>query len=268
MHIMAWEQFLNDQTQWPEVTYVGNITPATMLIRHKRMRPAERHQQILQAATKVIALKGFWGMSMQDVADEIGITEAALYHYVSSKNELLTMVLNEAYDTSDADEYNAANATITDYDGHRVCFYPRYCLNIVLFNMQRPTMVQLFCMLYGEALNPKHPAHKFFIEHHRRNWNLVRSMDWVLPPGITEKQLYQTFSLAMAAMDGLQYRWLADESLNPLKEWIKFSNQIFPEDEWAGFTDPSEYNLESSQCLLPFTLRSASHHGANDITAG
>ena len=65
-------------------------------------------------------------MSLQDVADEIGITEAALYHYIASKNDLLTMVINEAYDTPAADEYNASNATISDCCGHRVCFYPRY----------------------------------------------------------------------------------------------------------------------------------------------
>lgn len=157
-------------------------------------------------------------MSLQDVADEIGITEAALYHYIASKNDLLTMVINEAYDTPAADEYNASNATISDCCGHRVCFYPRYCLNIVLYNLQRPQMVQLFSMLYGEALNPKHPAHDFFIGHHRRNWELVRSMKWVLPPGYTEERLHHVFTLAMAAMDGLQYHWLADSSVNLLEE--------------------------------------------------
>lgn len=261
MRIAAWEQLLNDQSQWPEAARTGkegtarDTTSGTTFAKRRRMNPDERHRQILQAAAKVLAIKGFWGMSLQDVADEIGITEAALYHYISSKNELLTMVLNEAYDTPDADAYNAGSATITDCDGHRVCFYPRYCLNIVMFNLQRPAMVQLFSMLYGEALNPEHPAHDFFIGHHRRNWELVRSMDWVLPPGTTEERLHHVFALAMAAMDGLQYHWLADRSVNLPEEWIRFSDQIFPENEWAGFTDPSEYDPGSGRCLLPFTLR-------------
>ena len=59
----------------------------------------ERHLQILQAAAKIIAIKGFWGMSLQDISDELGITEAALYHYISSKDDLLNMVLSEGYDT-------------------------------------------------------------------------------------------------------------------------------------------------------------------------
>ena len=68
------------------------------------MSQEERHLQILQAAVKIIATKGFWGMSLQNISDELGITEAALYHYISSKDDLLNMVLSECYDTIDADE--------------------------------------------------------------------------------------------------------------------------------------------------------------------
>lgn len=260
MPVAAWEHFLDDQSSWPAASRVGegatarDTTSGTTFTKRKRMSQEERHLQILRAATKIIAVKGFWGMSLQDVADEIGITEAALYHYISSKNDLLTMVLTEAYDTPDANEYNAATATTTDCDGHVVGFYPRYCLNIVLYNLQRPEMVQLFSMLYGEALDPEHPAHDFFINHHRRNWELVRSMNWVLPPGYDEERLRHLCTLAMSAMDGLQYHWLADSSVNLLEEWMRFSDMIFPADEWTGFTDPSEYDPESGTCLLPLTL--------------
>ena len=135
MRITAWQQFLDDQSDWPTASQVRDngaardTTSGTIFAHRRRMDPQKRHRQILQAATKIIAAKGFWGMSLQDVADEIGITEAALYHYIASKNDLLTMVINEAYDTPAADEYNASNATISDCCGHRVCFYPRYCLN-------------------------------------------------------------------------------------------------------------------------------------------
>ncbi|WP_430492528.1 TetR/AcrR family transcriptional regulator [Bifidobacterium catenulatum] len=51
-------------------------------------------------------------MSLQDISNELGITEAALYHYISSKDDLLNMVLSECYDTPDADEYNAVTAAL------------------------------------------------------------------------------------------------------------------------------------------------------------
>ena len=172
MSVAAWDGFLNDQSNWPAASRIGNATGATTardtlgdktFVKRKRMSQEERHLQILQAAVKIIATKGFWGMSLQNISDELGITEAALYHYISSKDDLLNMVLSECYDTIDADEYNAVTAAIVDADGHRVYYYPRYCLNIVLYNLQRPELVQLYSVLNGEALNPSHPAHDFFI---------------------------------------------------------------------------------------------------------
>ena len=164
------------------------------------------------------------------------------------------MVLSECYDTPDADEYNAVTAGVTDNDGHRVYFYPRYCLNIALYNLQRPELVQLYSVLNGEALSPMHPAHSFFIGRHMRNWEMIGSMNWVLPPDVDEERFYDLYTLAMSAMDGLQYRWLGDDSLNLLEEWISISDIIFPPSEWAGYTDPSEYDPAPDHCLLPMTL--------------
>lgn len=49
----------------------------------------ERKQLVLDAAARQFESRGFHGTSMQDIASEIGITKAALYHYVSSKEQLL-----------------------------------------------------------------------------------------------------------------------------------------------------------------------------------
>ena len=176
MSATVWDGFLKDQDNWPAVSRAeaskSNVTTARdtlddkTFVKRKRMSREERHLQILQAAVKIIAAKGFWGMSLQDISDELGITEAALYHYISSKDDLLNMVLSECYDTSEANEYNAVTAGLMDADGHRVYCYPRYCLNIVLYNLQRPELVQLYSVLNGEALNPSHPAHSFFIGRH------------------------------------------------------------------------------------------------------
>ena len=264
MSVAAWNRFLQEQDIWPAASRVNSPTPYAVQARNalagktfekkKRMSQEERHLQILQAAVKILATKGFWGMSLQDIADEIGITEAALYHYISSKDDLLNMVLSECYDTIDADEYNAVTAGIADGDGHRVYFYPRYCLNIALYNLQRPELVQLYSMLNGEALSPEHPAHSFFIGRHLRQWEMICSMNWILPPSMDEDRFYDLYTLAMSAMDGLQYRWLGDDSMNLLEQWMSFSDFIFPPSEWAGFTDPSEYDPAPDRCLLPLTL--------------
>ena len=259
MSVTAWSQFLEAQSgSGPDTSSTSitarDTTSKKTFEKRKRMSQEERHLQILQAAAKIIAIKGFWGMSLQDISDELGITEAALYHYISSKDDLLNMVLSEGYDTPDADEYNAVTAAVIDADGHRVYYYPRYCLNIVRYNLQRPEMVQLYSVLNGEALNPTHPAHNFFIGRHMRNWEMIGSMNWILPESVDEERFYDLYTLAMSAMDGLQYRWLGDDSLNLLEEWISISDIIFPPSEWAGYTDPSEYDPATGRCLLPMTL--------------
>ena len=213
MSVAAWDGFLNDQSNWPAASRIGNATGATTardtlgdktFVKRKRMSQEERHLQILQAAVKIIATKGFWGMSLQNISDELGITEAALYHYISSKDDLLNMVLSECYDTIDADEYNAVTAAIVDADGHRVYYYPRYCLNIVLYNLQRPEQ-SCSCIRrwkFGEALNPSHPAHDFFIGRHLRQWEMICSMkSGRCRRDVDEERFYDLYTLAMSAME-------------------------------------------------------------------
>lgn len=211
--------------------------------KRRRMSQEERHLQILRAATRIIAVKGFWGMSLQDIADDIGLSEAALYHYIASKDDLLNMVLSESYDTTESNVFAAMNASMVGADGRRLYFFPRYCLNTVIYNAQRPEMVQLYSVLSGEALNPEHPAHQFFAGRHLRNWEMIGSMNWALPPGVDEERFYDLYTLATSAIDGMQSRWLADDSIRPVEEWVSFSSVIFPADVWAGFRDPSEAAL-------------------------
>lgn len=48
-----------------------------------------RNAEILQAAARVFGRKGFHASRMQDVADELGMQKGSLYHYISTKEDLL-----------------------------------------------------------------------------------------------------------------------------------------------------------------------------------
>jgi AcrR family transcriptional regulator len=48
-----------------------------------------RNAEILQAAAKVFRQRGFHAARMQDVADELGMQKGSLYHYISTKEDLL-----------------------------------------------------------------------------------------------------------------------------------------------------------------------------------
>ncbi len=53
------------------------------------MRAADRELAIRAAALRIFREKGYHAASMQDIADAVGLYKGSLYHYVSSKEELL-----------------------------------------------------------------------------------------------------------------------------------------------------------------------------------
>ncbi len=55
----------------------------------------DRREQILEAAVRVFAQKGFDKATNKDIAQEAGITAGLIYHYFKSKEELLRAALEE-----------------------------------------------------------------------------------------------------------------------------------------------------------------------------
>ena len=61
-----------------------------------------RKQKIIDTAAVFFHLKGFASTTLDDVSKELGISKAALYHYVGSKDELLSI---QAFDNIFKDTY-------------------------------------------------------------------------------------------------------------------------------------------------------------------
>ncbi|HET6736297.1 TetR/AcrR family transcriptional regulator [Mycobacterium sp.] len=59
--------------------------------------------QMYETAVKLFALRGFAGTSLQDIADEMGITRPALYYYVESKDDILAKLVTEITETNTAE---------------------------------------------------------------------------------------------------------------------------------------------------------------------
>lgn len=56
-------------------------------------RPEERPQELLDAALAVFAAHGYRATRLEQVADAAGVTKGAIYHYFSTKEELLKQAL-------------------------------------------------------------------------------------------------------------------------------------------------------------------------------
>jgi AcrR family transcriptional regulator len=57
----------------------------------------DRRRQILDAATRVFARKGFHGCRVGDIAKEAGVAYGLMYHYFSSKDELLETIFRDTW---------------------------------------------------------------------------------------------------------------------------------------------------------------------------
>src|SRR5438477_130215 len=61
-----------------------------------------RHNQklefILRTAARIFAEKSYHSTSMRDISRETGVSLAGLYHYCSSKEELLFLIQDNCYD--------------------------------------------------------------------------------------------------------------------------------------------------------------------------
>jgi TetR/AcrR family transcriptional regulator, fatty acid metabolism regulator protein len=60
-------------------------------------RQADRRRQILEAAVKVFADKGFHASRVGDVAEEAGIAYGLVYHYFASKEDLLETIFRTTW---------------------------------------------------------------------------------------------------------------------------------------------------------------------------
>ena len=63
-----------------------------------RPAPADKRRQILDAAVRVFARQGFHTCRVSDIADEAGVAYGLVYHYFSSKEEILDTLFLERWD--------------------------------------------------------------------------------------------------------------------------------------------------------------------------
>lgn len=60
----------------------------------RRLTGHERREQIIGAATSLFAQKGFRGTTTREIAEAVGVSEAAVFKYFGSKEELYTAIID------------------------------------------------------------------------------------------------------------------------------------------------------------------------------
>ncbi|GAA2209620.1 TetR/AcrR family transcriptional regulator [Nonomuraea monospora] len=162
--------------------------------------------RILDSATELFSRSGFHAVSLRDIAAHAGLTHAGLLHHFPGKESLLIDVLSRR------DEVDGELMHGRDVDLSPEELLDRI-VDQVARNMGTPGLVGLYVKISGEAADPGHPAHDYFVKRYRR---LRRQAAWLLgilfarstpplphDPGAVAAQL-------IALIDGLQTQWLLD----------------------------------------------------------
>ncbi|TFC20342.1 TetR/AcrR family transcriptional regulator [Cryobacterium glucosi] len=190
-------------------------------VRDRRPAP-ERLKQIITEATTLIAERGFWGISIQDVADACGISDAGVLHHVGTKEGLLVAVLEhrDEVDIALLSQMLGIAESELKADGTLSVSLRDFCRALVARNAQQPEIVRLYSVLNAESLDPQHPAYAYFSA--REVWAtalFAAAAAGTANPARIARQVF-------AAMDGLQLRWLRNPAIDLVAEWDALAESI------------------------------------------
>lgn len=164
-----------------------------------------KREEILERALEVIARDGYDSASIRAIADAVGLSQAGVLHYFSSKEELYTEVLRKR------DMKDRARFWPTYPDVEAIQAQQGY-LALMRHNAEVPGLVELFSRMSVDAAAPDHPAHDFFIERGLYVRDMfVMSHAPRVRPGVDLEALAK---LVQATADGVQLQWLLDPSID------------------------------------------------------
>ncbi len=175
--------------------------------RQPRSRPETivRRREILDAAVDIFGAKGFTGGTLQDIADQVGMTHAGILHHFGSKDQLLLEVLLHRDET---DVAHLEGKHIPDGIG-----LFRHLVLTAMLNAQRAGIVQAYAVLSAESVTDDHPGRAFFEKRYRTLRSEVSQAFRVVcaERGVTEPDTVADAAASiLAVMDGLQVQWLLD----------------------------------------------------------
>ena len=162
-----------------------------------------RREQVLEAALAAFAARGYRGTSLASIASDVRISQPGLLHHFPSKEHLLVRVL-EYHEHRNTERIQAAIANTSLADG---------LLDLARHHEANPEFIRLFVVLAAESVDPKHPAHDWFVARYRR----IRTS---LCHQVAEEQRLGRMTTAidpdtiarliMSVLDGLELQHLLD----------------------------------------------------------
>ena len=163
-------------------------------------KTAARREEILDAAIDTFAAMGYLNGSLRAVAQRAGMAETTVLHHFSSKQMLLTELLERREQRTRISVSGASDviAALT---------------SVLADDRDDATLTELYVRLAAEAIEPSHPAHGYFVQRYAHaRMEMTAAFEDIarhgrLPSGVTPAS---AATLLLAVWDGLQTQWLLD----------------------------------------------------------
>lgn len=137
-----------------------SVAPVRRLGRPPSVDSSETRAQIIAAALAAFAHKGYDATTNKEIAQAVGITTGAIYHYFDSKTELYAAVYSEVQDLV----YSAFEAVVVDH--HTFVDRVSAVLEVaVAVNRQDPSISAFVVGVAGEV--QRHPELGPLVEPYR-----------------------------------------------------------------------------------------------------
>lgn len=188
--------------------------------RHPKSRPETlvRRLEILDAAVEIFGAKGFANGTLQEIADQVGMTHAGILHHFGSKDQLLLEVLLHR-DKTDVAHLEGKHIP----DGMPLF---RHLVTTAFHNARRAGLVQAYAVLSAESVTDDHPGREFFETRYTtlraevlQAFQVVCEERGVIPP----ETVADASASILAVMDGLQVQWLLDPTAVDLARATQFA---------------------------------------------
>ncbi|HJV98466.1 MAG TPA: helix-turn-helix domain-containing protein [Arthrobacter sp.] len=180
---------------------------------------ARKRAELVEAAFQVFAEKGYLGLSIRQIAEDVGTSHTALLHHFGSKEALLeaVLVLREEREGPWRKELISERGLLETVPA------------VMRHNAGIRGVIHLDATLKAEAISPEHPAHDFLF---RRNEEFVASVCSELERELEAGRLREGCSPIILArqitalVDGIQLSWLYDDSVDMAEHLQAFMDLI------------------------------------------
>ena len=191
---------------------------------------AAKKQDIIVAAMKVFAQKGFANTKMADVAEAANIGKGTIYEYFESKEVIFEFVFNHFMESMETSVAKAIFKITDPVEKIKVIFQSW----ADMIATHTTDIVEIMLDFWAEAVRKKDEKKLDIVKLEKIYEDFRKIIKSILDEGIRLGKFkavdtFYTASLMLGAMDGMMIQWIMNKNIFDVKKATEHSMKVFLE---------------------------------------